>query len=82
MTPADAFSSESIVAFKVTWNWVGSLVKVRDIHIRVANNTKKIIKVTMKANLNDPPSLYGLSGIAISGYFLVVSAYDFAGSSV
>ena len=55
ITPADAFSSESIVVFKVTWNWVSSLVKVRDIHTKVPNNTRNTSTETLRANLNELP---------------------------
>ena len=64
MTPADAFSSESIVVFKVTWNWVSSLVKVRDIHTKVPNNTRNTSTETLRANLNELPWSFSMLVIA------------------
>ena len=53
MTPADAFSKESKVVFRVSWISVSSLVNVKDIQIKAPNKTRNISEEAVSANLKE-----------------------------
>ena len=66
MTPADAFSRESVVVFRVTCTSVNSLVKVSDIHTRVPNSARNNSTETARANLNEVPWSFSMPAIGPS----------------